>query len=147
MSIGKKYTVTGTSFTGSLVFDYDLNGVLTGFDLDGELTPQQLTWLYSGRFPFNEAGIKMFNAIKNFTVFGGELDLSFENFWNMYGYKIGKKVMAENIWKRMSKADKIKALTAIKPYNSHLARHVRKDKAHASTYLNQRMYENDFNKF
>lgn len=147
MSVLKTYTITGSSFTGTLVFKYDVNGVLANFDLDGELSDKQRAWLFSHRFPFQESGIKMFSGIVNFTVFGGNLDLSFDNFWNAYNYKIGKKPMAENIWKRMSKADQIAALSGIKPYDSHLARHIMKAKAHATTYLNQRYWENDFGKY
>lgn len=147
MSLTKTYTITGTSFTGAMVFKYDLKGVLIHFDLDGELNDVQKAWLFKGRFPLTEEGIKMFAAITNFTVIGGELDLSFENFWNAYTYKVGKKIMAENIWKRLSKADKIAALSGIKPYDTHLRRHIQKEKAHATTYLNQRYWENEWNKY
>lgn len=147
MSTLKTYTVTGTSFTGSLIFRYDLDGALASYELDGELTKQQREWLFNGRFPLYEAGIKQFVSIINFTVHGGELDLSFEHFWNSYGYKIGKKPMAENNWKRMSRADKISALSGIKPYNSYLARHLHREKVHATTYLNQKYWEQEWNKY
>lgn len=147
MSIIKTYTITGTSFKGAMIFKYDFKAVLIGFDLDGELDQKQESWLYSDKFPFTESGIKMFVGIRNFTVHGGELDLSFEYFWNAYGYKIGKKPMAENIWKRMSKADKIGALSGIKPYNSYLVRHIQQAKVHATTYLNQSYWEREWNKY
>ncbi|QEE51058.1 hypothetical protein FUA48_16180 [Flavobacterium alkalisoli] len=147
MSTLKTYTITGTSFEGSLVFKYDLNGSLQSYELDGELNDVQKKWLYNGRFPFNEVGIRTFMSINNFTVHGGELDLSFDHFWDAYAFKVGKKPMAANIWKRMSKADKIAALTGIKPYDAHLRRHLQREKANPTTYLNQRYWENEWNKY
>lgn len=138
------YTVTGTTFKGSIVFKYDASGTLVAYELDGELNGQQIDWLFTDKFPLKETGIRMFQAIKNFTVQRGELDLSFDAFWNAYGYKVGKKPMAENIWKRMNKADKMGAMAGIKPYNSYLVRHIQQEKAHATTYLNQRYWEQDW---
>lgn len=130
-------------------FKYHLNGALYSFKvLDSQLSPKQAHWLFAtGKFPVTEdimkkEWMKKLNA--NFVIEVGEPDLSFDAFWNAYAHKIGKKKMAENSWNKLSKADKIKALMAIKDYNRYLSRKPGIEKAHATTYLNQEYYNNEY---
>ncbi len=68
--------------------------------------------------------------------------MSFDVFWEAYGYKKGKK-NAESAWKRLSKKDRQAALDGIIPYMNDCKvcdRSVR----HPATYLNGRTWEDDF---
>jgi len=129
-------------------FKYTLNGDLKAFKiLSGQLTGNQMKWLFSGgNFAANESIMKsvwMQKLKKNFEITVGDPDLSFEAFWNTYGKKHGKRKMAENSWNKMSKAKRIKAMLGIKRYVNHL-RLEGTAQAHASTYLNQEYYENEY---
>lgn len=141
----KKHYITAKTFKGTLVFKYHLNGVLAAFELvDAELSEKQIKWLFSHRFPYLETQINHFNALENFNVSSSEIDLGFEAFWNAYTYKIGKRVMAQNAWNKLSKSDRIAALKGIRPYNNYLKRNIGVAKAHASTYLNQKYWTNEY---
>lgn len=141
----KTYNVIGSSFKGVMVFKYNLNGVLVVFELldADELESKQVVWLFSSRFPYKENQIGTFRAIKNFTVSEGEFELTFDMFWNAYKYKV-KRVMAEKAWNKLSTDDQIRAVAGIKHYDSFLKRKRNMEKAHASTYLNQRYWEDNW---
>lgn len=130
-------------------FKYHLNGNLYSFTvLEGSLNGKQMKWLFgAANFPTLESIMKtiwMPQLRKNFEITVGEPDLSFEAFWNAYANKVGKKKMAENTWKKLSKANKIKALMGIKKYDNNLRLHPGVQKAHASTYLNQEYFNNEY---
>lgn len=128
-------------------FKYDLNGNLTAFEiLDGALSGNQMKWLFSPNFPALETIMKtgwMKKLKKNFEITVGEPDLSFDSFWDAYDKKMGKKKMAQNTWKKLSKAKRIKAMLGIRRYNNAL-RLEGTAKCHATTYLNQEYYENEY---
>lgn len=130
-------------------FRYDMGGNLLGFDiLEGRLSVRQLKWLFSGgNFPATEIVMKtgwIPKLRKNFEISVGEPDLSFDAFWNAYANKVGKKKMAENSWKKLGKAIRIKALLGIRKYDNHLRLNPGIAKAHPSTYLNQEYWENEW---
>ncbi|PKP26614.1 MAG: hypothetical protein CVU03_03500 [Bacteroidetes bacterium HGW-Bacteroidetes-2] len=141
------YTIKAKNSDALLEFKYDLNGNLTQFKiLEGVLSAQQMRWLFSnGNFPAIEPFMHSHWIAKlkpHFEITIGEPDLSFESFWNAYNHKV-KKVMAENAWKRLSTRDKMNALAGIKSYDNYLKRKG-VAKAHPSTYLNQRYWEDNY---
>lgn len=140
------YTVTGKHTAIVWQFKYRLNGLLAEFKLlEGELDDKQVNWLFiKGKFPYQEKQIKGWNSISNFKIEVGLPDLSFDAFWNSYNNKVGKKKMAENTWNKLSTGNKLKALQAIKDYNRYLSRKPGIDKAHATTYLNQEYFDNEW---
>lgn len=126
-------------------FAYDLHGNLLSFTTEGVLTADQAKWLFSHRFPYNQKAMELFAKLyrKNFELTIGKPDLSFNAFYNEYGYKV-KKVPAQKAWDRLSKKDKIDALAGIKAYKGYLHR---KQVAQAmpTTYINQRYWESNWN--
>lgn len=143
MSTLKTYIITGNAFSGKLVFKYDLNGFLASFTLedDAVLNEKQKAWLFSPRFPYNESGIAIFRGLSNFTVVEGELKVEFDDFWKVYDLKLGKEP-ALKAWKKLKEDEKLKAIANVRHYNGYLARKRGIEKARASTYLNQK-YFND----
>ncbi|MEZ7494490.1 hypothetical protein QO206_03270 [Leeuwenhoekiella aequorea] len=137
------YTVTGVNTPVIWQFKFDLNGLLKEFKIiEGSLNDKQIWWLFDkDRFPYIEQRIKGWTAISNLKVEIGEPDLSFEAFWASYNHKV-KKTMSETAWNKLSKRDRIEALKAIKPYDGYLKRKGIA-KAHASTYINQRYWEDN----
>nr|BFF39047.1 hypothetical protein BACY1_08520 [Tenacibaculum mesophilum] len=140
------YTVKGRKTSIIWEFKYDLNGLLSNFKIvEGELDDQQKKWLfYYTRFPYTENKIKSWNKVyKNFEVIIGEPDLSFDTFWNLYNYKVGK-LQAKKAWDKLSKSDQLKAIKQIKAYDGMLYRK-KIQKANPATYLNQRRFDDEFN--
>lgn len=141
------YTVKGKNSDVFWEFKYDLNGDLKQFKLlEGTLSTKQAKWLFgSDNFPFIESVMRsvwMPELKQNFEIIKGSPDLSFDSFWKLYNQKV-KKVMAEKAWKRLSKTDRLEAIKGIKAYDGYLKRKGIA-KAHPSTYLNQRYWEDNY---
>lgn len=135
------YTVQGSNTSIVWQFKYRLNGLLYEFKLlEGELDQKQIQWLFvKGFFPYKEKQIKgWIKSIKNFKIEIGEPDLSFDTFWNLYAEK-QKKLKAIDLWKKLSKADKINAIKYIRRYNNIL-RTKNQAKALPDTYLRQKRW-------
>lgn len=142
------YTVKSVKDGFIWQFKYDLKGAFYSFKIEeGRLSAKQMKWLFGGEnFPATENHMKvmwMKKMSKNFEVTIGKPDLSFNAFWKNYKHPV-KKVASEKAWNRLSKKDRIDALAGIKAYFGMLSRkHIAK--AHPSTYLNQRYWEDDHN--
>ena len=132
-------------------FNYNLNGSLRAFKItEGQLTVNQMKWLFSDcNFPASEL---LMNTIwiKNpelkglIEVIKAEVDLTFDAFWNLYDNKVGKRKMAEGLWKRLSKADKILIFINIPKYKNYLKHYPTQQMMYPTTYLNQEAYKNDW---
>ena len=98
------YTIKGRNIQILWEFHYDLEGYLIDFKiLEGRLNETQIKWLFNpNRFPYREALINSWKAIKNFEITIGKPELTFEAFWNTYNYKV-------------KKVSRPKSLGAIKP--------------------------------
>lgn len=135
-----KYIVTGSKFSGSFTLKYGSTGLLVAVLNDSDIDdPVRLTKILSV-FPITESGIQGLRAT-GAIVREVPDDISFEAFWNAYGYKVGKRSMAENTWNRMKEVDRIRAIAYIAIYDTQLAKNGAA-KAYPSTYLNQRYYDN-----
>lgn len=140
------YTVKGKNFANIWLFKYTLKGFLKAFILEeGILTEAQQKWLFNpNHFPYTEAQMKTFGNFKNIEVTKGEADISFDTFYKLYKYPTGKKA-AQTAYNKLSKADKITAIASIKAYEGFLFRK-KIPKAYPATYLNQRRFDDEFNR-
>ena len=138
------YTMTSKKHPIVWEFQYDLNGVLKVFKiLEGDLTPEQQKFLFSPKFPYLETTIKKWKQIKGIGLQIGSPNLDFAVFYDSYDKKVGK-LKAENAWEKLSKSDRIICLKSLKSYNDYLFRK-KIAKAYPATYVNQRMFEDEFN--
>ena len=142
------YTVKSKNSDNVWIFKYDLNGFLKEFNrLEGELSEIQIRWFFvKGNFPYDEQLIKSWRLkLKaNFEITIGESDLSFEALWNLYDHKV-KRVEAEKQFSKLKEADVIKCFLSIKGYNKYLQKKGT-GKAHLSTFINQRYFEDEWQK-
>ena len=136
----KQYLLKQKGAIVSVVFKFDLNGILMAVEFNEDIPEAQHHWMLKNLPKTKKQLDKLVKVVKKFSISEISPDLSFENFYNLYDNKVKKK-MAESAWKRMSKIDKQKALAYIPTYNSRLnaSGHA---KAHPSSYLNQQ-YFND----
>lgn len=143
------YTVKSKEKGLIFLFKYDLNGHLKAFEiLEGELTPAQQSWLFA-HFPSNESQMKIvWQKTKVFTdkfeIIKATPVLDFENLWNIYNNKV-KKFEAEKSYNKLKEPDKIRCFLAIKGYDKYLAK-AGVAKAHLSTFINQRYFEDEWQK-
>jgi hypothetical protein len=144
------YSVKGKKIGLKFLFKYCLNGHLKGFEIiEGELNGAQMKWLFSPNFPANESIIRSVwmkekGYTDKFEVSIAPADFSFESFWEFYDHKV-KKVDAEKQWNKLNQPDKIKCFICLPGYNAYLQRR-RISKAHLSTFINQKYFEDDWNK-
>ncbi len=66
----------------------------------------------------------------------------FQEFWDAYGLK-RDRVAAERVWKRLSAADKRKAISAIADYRTDCVRRG-VNRMYAQGYLSHRRWEDEF---
>jgi hypothetical protein len=138
-------------------FKYLLNGSLYSYEiLEGELNFAQVLWLFGGKtdaghwqegkFPVKEFMIKEWqNKLKqNFEITIEQPALTFEALWNLYENKV-KKFECEKAFKKLKEAEVIKCFLAVPGYNKYLQRKGIA-KAHLSTFINQRYFEDDWSK-
>ncbi|GIZ10263.1 hypothetical protein [Flavobacterium sp. UMI-01] len=125
-------------------FKYNLKGVLIHFEvMEGDLTDKQEIFLYhKGKFPWKEAHLKDWEKLyPPTTVEMTDFDLSFDNFWKLYNYKV-KREYSERAWNKLSDQDKIKCFLRLKKYNANLATNGQA-KAHLVTWINQKRYNDE----
>lgn len=136
------YIVTAKKH-GKMTFRFDVNGDLIYFKYEGELfNDLQRAWFYP-RLPINEKQMKMWEAIKEFNVSKGEVDLSFDRFWNTYALK-SKKLVCEVLWKKLKDEDKFNAIAGIKRYDNWLRQQGGIAKQLPDTYLRQKRWLDEF---
>jgi len=70
-----------------------------------------------------------------------DIDLSFSTFWNIYGYKVGNKRKATQLWNEMKEADRLLALAYIRSFKKW-SRQKNIELPYPTTYLNQTRWEN-----
>lgn len=70
-------------------------------------------------------------------------DTSFENFWTLYGHKVGNKKLVGKKWENMAWEDQIMAIGSI-PRIKRYYQEKGYDLPYPETYINQRRWENEF---
>lgn len=138
-----KIIITSTKFDGSLEFELDDQEMVRLFKNNATLDENQEQWL-SENFPITLARLN--GMVHNFKSLKAELveaDLSFENFWNTYNYKVGSKARAEKLWNKLTDAVKLKVFSVLPSYEYFL-KIKNQEKAYPTTFLNEERYENEF---
>lgn len=141
------YTLRAKTRDSVWVFKYNLNGIIAEVKfLQMGLTQKSCDWLFKdGNFPYKESIIKEWKLdVKLFEIIKEMPDYSFETLWNLYDNKV-KKFEAEKSFKKLKEPDVIKCFMAIKGYNIYLAKK-QIAKAHLSTFINQRYFEDEWHK-
>lgn len=142
------YRAKGKTIGLVFLFKYDLNGNLKAFEVaEGQLTNEQMKWLFSPNFPANEFLIKEIwmkqKAYKDkFEIEVSPADLSFDALWNLYDHKIAK-FHAEKAFNKLKEEAIIKCFVSIPIYKKYLA-HSKIGQAHLATFINGRYYENEY---
>ncbi|MEI6898660.1 MAG: hypothetical protein WCL00_02185 [Bacteroidota bacterium] len=139
----KTYIFTHPKFEGKALFRFDDQGSFRAFELEGLLKEGQWGYFLEN-FPMTESMISLFASRCQGKIVKQADDLSFEKFWDSYGYKVGNKNRTRKLWDLLSEADRNLVLQSIPRYDNFLANKKNQDKTYPETYLAQRRFENTY---
>jgi len=117
-----KYILTSPRLKGKILFEYTLNGIIKSFiiEQDDDVTDTLVKWIFA-RFPVNVKAFGLPEFQKVFTIEQVPDDLSFEAFWEAYGYKVGNKDRAKKLWNLLTDPERAQALMACSKYKRYLS--------------------------
>lgn len=122
---------------------YDDKGVLYALEFQCDVTYERIRRILQMNDIFTVDSLNEFVRKWGFKLSEMEEDLSFERFWNTYGYKVGNKAKAMKLWNSLSDADKAMCLRRIKAYKNYLER-TGIAQAYPETYLRNRRWEDQY---
>lgn len=149
----RDYIITGKGLSGSIVFKYNLEGVLAAFENNAELNDEQIKW-FATHVPFTEEMVQPFidSARGKLVARMHNYNLDFETFWEQYGNKKGSKEQARKLWdgekvtenkRPVTEADRMAIFMILPRLNYHYQMN-KKELPYPTTFLNQRRWENEF---
>lgn len=149
------YRAQGKEIGLCFLFKYDLNGFLKAFEVaEGNMIEKQVLWLMRipegkdiPRFPAFEKDFKEQwqgnpDIMAKFDISVSPADLTFEAFYNAYGYKV-KPELTRKAWEKLKEADRIKAFIALPKYTAHIAL-TGEGRAHPVTWINQKRWLDEY---
>lgn len=125
-----RYLIPGTMSDGKTIVAYDANGKLCEVQVMDMPSDEAREWVFR-HIPLEESRLKEWVKIKNMKV--TVLNVTFDEFWNAYAYKEGKKD-AQRAWDRLSVANRQLAYDGIQKYQAR-CRMDRKHLMYPATYL------------
>lgn len=138
------YVLTFTELSGRVLVTYDSRGFLICEKIEADLDLRQLTYVWE-RISIHECNLPNIALMSKgkIKIDRAPDDLSFERFWTLYNYKVGKKERVMKLWNALSETDKIVCLNSIPKYNKWLSLRTTA-RLYAETYLSQERFNNEF---
>lgn len=144
MEAQKHLVIKSRSNRARMVFRYNKNGCLVGYDLLGEYTAAQESFIHKNiDAVFLLIDLRAYcikHKLNLVTIVG---DLSFDSFWNTYNHKVGNKPRAKTLWDKLPVGERTLAIEYITRYNSFLTTQNGISKAYPETYLAQQRWHNE----
>lgn len=139
-----KYLIQNRHMKRDIVIGYNENGKLAFYDADCELSNEQAEW-FVANIPFAESDVPTLHKKTNgkLTVTKAITDLSFDNAYNTYNHKVGKKEKARKLWDKMADADRLKFFRTVPKYKAYLNR-TGEGMAYLETFLYNAYYNNEY---
>lgn len=134
-----KYVLDSSNIDGQLVFEYDENNMLVGFENNAKLESNLVDYLAT-HFPMKFEMLQWIVKVsKNAKLLELPDEVTFEKFYNTYCRKEGK-IKALAAWNKLSENDRKLAYRYIPRYNSILAMEKWRSRLMPATYLNERKW-------
>lgn len=141
----KKYILTSSKFTGTVVFGYNPDtDYLQLFDSKSDLTELQHRWLLQN-LPYTPSELTLLAKKMNASLEEIQQDISFEAFWDTYGKKVNMK-RCKPLFSALSDECKLLAIGRIRAYFKYCERTGFRGIADPDKYLRNRYFETDWNK-
>lgn len=147
--MNNRYTITfkGKQASINLIVEYASDGLLMSFKFEeyDNLTKEAIYFCLM-RIPINEEGLLQMAGELHTPISVQPIphDLSFNTFWEAYGYKIGDKTRTLKLWTALTEADRIKCLRSIRQYNQYLQQKPHMERLYPETYLKQERFRSEF---
>jgi hypothetical protein len=136
-----KYQLTSREFKGSVFFEY-LDGVLwsSGFSDDFSLDSSARAVLIKENFCVLEKNLNRIDSKIGYNLTEVPCSIDFESFWTAYGYKVGSKMRAKQLWDKLKDEEKIKAMQYI-PTNEEFKKSTGQAKLYPERYIKYKVWE------
>lgn len=139
----KTYHITSSKWGGFVKLVYDRTGVLCYLDLlQAEMdTEQKVSFLFALSHELVDLP-KLVEISKAITITEVHEVPTFEQFWELYNYKVSKHKVTK-LWEKLTDSDKLEAVMSIKPYDKYVeSRGIAKK--YPDTYIRNRDFETDW---
>lgn len=139
------FNITHPKYTGTVKVVYGITGQIQKIDFSAAQIPADIIGGLKRAIPVNVAGIEAGEGFGTEAVIvEAAFEMTFDMFWTAYDKKINK-LRADNLWRKLSKADQVLAYTGIAAYDKFLKEsNWGRAKADPETYLRNRMWENEW---
>lgn len=139
-----KYILTIKRKTEATVFlEYDAAMKSVTIETPG-LDPAQIQWLLNNVPVLEDALGQLTQAYPFITVKAVPKDLSFNAFWETYGYKVGNKARAMKLYAATSDADRTAIFAKIPLYKMWLTQRPSTEMLYPETFLHQKRWQSDY---
>ena len=138
-------TINGKAAKGVFRIGFDRHNKLALAEVcEGtELDDNQRTWFFAW-LPIDFDGFLEKARLPVIDITPVEADLSFDRFWNSYGYKVGKKQKAIKLWEAMTEEERVLCLKAVPKYRYWLAQKTNMEQKYPEGFLSERRWENTY---
>jgi hypothetical protein len=130
------FVLTSPAFEGEITFKYDLKGYLKAFESNAELSDDQVKWLLNNLPKTLEDIDEMRRKKMSGTIKQVYKEITFDMFYNAYGYKEDKQE-AMKVWSKLTAREQQEAYDYIPRYKANLA-HNGVARKYPKTYLRQK---------
>lgn len=150
----KRYIITSPAFTGEVGVLYGSDHRLQFVDFTkAQMSNEQIAFfkehvpveLDATRVDEHTEIISTSFGRSRLSVVGEGYHVTFEMWWKRYNIKRNKG-RCEQLWSKMTEAERVNAYFKLGSYERHLQLNTWKTKAEPDTYLRKRYYENDYTK-
>lgn len=141
----RAFLITSPKFTGTAELVYNDAGVLVRIDTSGTDMNCSVMHKFKGAVATHIDNLRQ-SFTPGTTVIETGFEVTFEMFWNKYGYKVERKRTLA-LWNKMSQAQQVSAYFSIEAYERFLKRKGGKmEKKFPDSYLRSEAYETDWDK-
>ena len=139
----KKFQLSSNKTNGIITIVYDDRDMLCCIDwMEAQLSKAQITFLLKN-ISVSFSDLEAFILGHNMNCIEVGVDISFDQFWDKYGYKVDKK-RAKAIWDKMSVQKRLAAYHGIAKYERHLKMAEWRNKMEAKSYLKNERWEDEW---
>ncbi len=141
--MNNRYTIffLGKAQTIEVQVEYSEANCLNKLTFPADLSREAVEYCYN-RIPMDEKDLVDYPGA--WRIEAVPIDLSFNVFWESYGYKIGDKTRTMKLWAALNEGDRIKCLRAVPKYNQWLKLRPNMERLYPETFLKQERFRNEF---
>lgn len=138
----RKFIITSQKVQGQIELSYQ-NESLSIIDFSMAIMTDQQKEVFKSRCPLRLEQLATFVEELKLMCVESAVEISFEMFWDKYGYKVDKK-RSKAIWDKLSQNEKVKAFYGVDKYKRSLKRTDWRTQMEPKTYLRNERWEDEW---